>query len=202
MSLSDAVKGFEDVAVLDAEIELQRPRPCGEVLDERLLVHGGRDVHLVDHDVVAGRFAAFEERLQVGDVDPVAGDHLRDVGHQAAPVGTARGDDERLAGGRRAGLAAGFAGLGVHLEAERLEPRLDRVVQVARGQPGRQAYQEDARELGLQHGLAHVLDVAAVLAQHARHGRDDAGAVAPEDGQDGLVHARSFAKKGAHLIKP
>ena len=82
----DSVNRFKYVAVLYADIQDQGFSRFSQLLVKGLLVDIGRDIHFVDHDIIAGFIASFEDRLLVGDIYTVAGDGGADTGDEPFAV--------------------------------------------------------------------------------------------------------------------
>jgi len=73
----NSVEGFENPAVLDADFQPQRCSLLPKLSKQGLMVRIRRDIHFINHDVVARIVATAKYRLEIG---------LADIFNVAAPL--------------------------------------------------------------------------------------------------------------------
>jgi len=186
--LLNPIDGFKNVAVLNADIQGQRFSGFSEFVVKGLLVDVGRNIHLVDHDVFAGFIATLEDRLQVGDIDAIAGNRGADSGDQALVVRPLGRNDEGFAVFRLEGIGFGSdrGDMDVHVQGcKRFSQYL---VEAVRLQIGGQAHDKGAGKFGLQNGLADVLDIAVLLKKNPGYRGHDARSIMSQSCYNEFIH--------------
>src|SRR5690606_5086080 len=91
----DVAYRFENLAVLNVDVEPEAFADGGQVRAQIVHNGGARYVRLEDHDVVETAAAAGKAGIQVGNVEPVLAQGGGNGGDQAALVGAAGGDHVR-----------------------------------------------------------------------------------------------------------
>ena len=85
---------FKNIAVLNTDAQGHGFSLGLEGLVKVLPININGDIHFVYHNIVAGIIAAFEYRLQVGDIDAIAGNDGADPGHKSFAVRTLGGNNK------------------------------------------------------------------------------------------------------------
>lgn len=188
--------GLENIAMLNADLQIKFFCFASQITIKALLVDFGGHVDLIDHDVVVGVFTAFENSLEIGYVDTIAGNDLRNSGNQPFAVRPPGGDDKGFASLHREEDPAGFEGFDKNMVVQGGQPFFQIICQFIDGQLGWQGHDKDTAEFRLEYGLADIFDVAVFFDQHLGYRGDDARSVRAQNRNHDLVHSITPAVTG------
>lgn len=182
------VHGLENVAVLHTELEAHAVRPIFQGAPQGHAIKGEGQGDLEDKQGLA-LFGVGHDRLEVLDVHPVLGKDAGNGGNDLEAILAVHRDDKRLAFliGEQATLFKRPDGHGqehVPVRDGGGQNLFDNGVIQPLGFPNH----KNGRELPLENGLAHFLDIAFQPRQGTGNQVHHAGAIQPDDRNNDFVH--------------